>query len=385
MSIDNSTGEFITLNGRYKLIERIGAGGMSLVYKAQDLSLGRMVAVKMLHDSLTGDDSFLDRFRREAHAAANLTHPNIVTVHDIGQDGNKHFIVMEFVDGITLKQLIREQQEKGNVIPIDRALNIAIQTCAGIGYAHRSLFVHCDIKPHNILITPDDKIKVADFGIARAISQVTASQDSKVWGTPQYFSPEQAAGESASPASDVYSIGVVLYELLSGKLPFEAETPTAMAIKHIREQPPLLTDVNPTVPQQLASIIKKILSKEPSGRYRTAGQLGRILRSYQENSMAQTQHITPTPKPIAEQETQVYINPSRPLVQVTEPPPAPRKPIQQKPAAKPAQRTPRPKSEPLPIQQNITDWTAITLSITALIALLGLIPLWFFVYQAWSG
>jgi serine/threonine-protein kinase len=364
--------EFVTLNNRYKLIERIGAGGMSLVYKAQDLSLGRIVAIKMLHDSLTGDEAFLRRFRHEAHAVANLTHPNIVTVHDIGQDGNKHYIVLEFVDGLTLKDLIREQNDNGRPLPVDRALNLIIQTCAGIGYAHRAGLVHCDVKPHNILVTRDDRVKVADFGIARAISQASI-HESRTWGTPQYFSPEQAAGESATPASDVYSIGVVMFELLSGRLPFEAETHTGVAIKHIRQEAPLITDFNPLVPPQLARVISKIMSKEPAGRYRTAGQLGRILTSYQQSSMAQTGPTTPVTIPISEQKTEVYTQAERTA--------APRPQSAATEARPPQQKTTlRPESANIGI-----DTWAVGLGITALVALLGLIPLWYFVYRAWAG
>ncbi|MCZ7669989.1 MAG: protein kinase [Chloroflexi bacterium] len=166
------------------------------------------------------------RFQQEAHAAANLTHPNIVTVHDIGQDDHRHYIVMEFVDGQTLKQLIREQAQNHSLLPINRSLDLAIQTCNGLGYAHRAQLVHCDMKPQNILVTRDDRVKVADFGIARAISEASQQiSDSQVWGTPQYFSPEQAAGEAPTPASDVYGVGVIMFEMLTGHLPFTADTP----------------------------------------------------------------------------------------------------------------------------------------------------------------
>ncbi|MCA9960542.1 MAG: serine/threonine protein kinase, partial [Anaerolineales bacterium] len=240
--------EYTILNNRYKLLERIGSGGMSVVYKAQDLSLGRIVAVKMLHEGLTGDKGFLARFQREAHAAANLSHSNIVTVHDIGQDGHRHYIVMEFVDGQTLKQIIREQNKLGQPMPINRALDLTIQICNGIGYAHRAHLVHCDVKPQNVLVTRDDRVKVADFGIARAISEASQQMEKQVWGTPQYFSPEQASGHPATPASDVYAIGIILFELLSGRLPFQAESQTALALKHMQEPAPLVTTVNPAVP-----------------------------------------------------------------------------------------------------------------------------------------
>ena len=188
------------LNNRYELIERIGAGGMAAVYKARDRALGRLVAIKMLHESFTSDEGFLRRFQQEAYAAANLTHPNIVTVHDIGQDGYNHYIVMEFVDGLTMKQIIRGYEDNGQKMPLSRALDLAIGICNGIGYAHRAGLVHCDVKPHNVLVTPDEQVKVADFGIARAVTDATQQEIvSQVWGTPQYFAPEQAAGQPMTP------------------------------------------------------------------------------------------------------------------------------------------------------------------------------------------
>ncbi|MEM7110901.1 MAG: protein kinase [Chloroflexota bacterium] len=375
------TQQEVVLNGRYRLLKRIGSGGMSIVYQAQDMSLGRMVAVKMLHESLTGDEGFLRRFQREAHAAANLSHPNIVTVHDIGQDGFKHYIVMEFVDGRTLKQIIRAYKKQGKIMPVGEALQLAIQICSGIGYAHRSNLVHCDVKPQNILVTPDNRIKVADFGIAQALSEATSyEQPSRVWGTPQYFSPEQAQGHPSTPASDVYAIGIVLYEMLTSRLPFRADSHTALALKHIQETPPPITHFNPAVPPQLEQIVNKILAKEPAGRYRTAGQLGRILSAYRERSLADTNAMSlpvePVPTPISEQKTEIY---QRPAPQ----------PVRSQPRPSISEDT-RPVSEretvvvPPPGQQQ-NDWVAISLGIAALTALLGLIPLWYFVYQAWAG
>lgn len=381
--------EYATLNNRYKLLERIGSGGMSVVYKAHDLSLGRIVAVKMLHEALTGDAGFLTRFQREAHAAANLSHSNIVTVHDIGQDGHRHYIVMEFVDGYTLKQVVREQNKLGQPMPINRALDLTIQICNGIGYAHRAHLVHCDVKPQNVLVTRDDRVKVADFGIARAISEASQQLEKQVWGTPQYFAPEQAAGYPATPASDVYSIGVILFELLSGRLPFQAESHTALALKHMQEPPPPVTAFNPAVPRQLEQIVAKVLAKEAVARYRTAGQLGRILSTYRQSSQAETGPIYPVTSvhnavPVAEQKTQLhhYVpeRTERPS------PTTPTRPLT------PPTSTQLPNLEPETIaitsraqQDNKPDWIAISLGITALLALMGLIPLWYFVYRAWTG
>jgi serine/threonine-protein kinase len=213
-------------------------------------------------------------------------------------------------------------------------------------------------------------VKVADFGIARAISEASGQAESRIWGTPQYFSPEQAAGEPATPASDVYSIGVVLFEMLCGRLPFEAETYTALALKHLREEPPHATDYNPLVPQQLDRILTKIMAKEPSGRYRTAGQLGRILTSYQQNSMAQTGMVTPVTRPLSEQKTEIYMRPTATT--------RPQRTVPQTVAQQPLLL-------PLGGDEAASDWVAIMLGITALILLLGLIPLWYMVYLAWAG
>lgn len=384
--------ELRTLNGRYRLLERIGSGGMAAVYRAQDLKLGRFVAIKMLHESLTSDEGFLMRFQREAHSAANLTHPNVVTVHDIGQEGHRHYIVLEYIEGDTLKQVIRDYNEAGDFMPISRVLDLTIQICHGIGYAHRANLIHCDMKPQNVLVTRDDRVKVADFGIARAISE--ASQhlaDSQVWGTPHYFSPEQAAGEAPTAASDVYAIGVIMFEMLTGRLPFIADSPTAVALKHLQEPPPSVIEFNPGAPRQLDDIVQKLLAKEPTARYSTAGQLGRILSAYRERSLADTGPVYPaitrqmggvTVKaavpavpavPIVEQKTQFHQRPA-PGEQDT-----PVRPMRPLPHPAPAQSTP---AQPAEAE---TDWTVIGLGLAATFSLLGLIPLWYFVYRAWTG
>ncbi len=389
------------LNNRYELLERIGAGGMAAVYKARDRALGRLVAVKMLHESFTSDEGFLRRFQQEAYAAANLTHPNIVTVHDIGQDGYNHYIVMEFVDGLTMKQIIRSYTDNSDQMPLSRALDLAIGVCNGIGYAHRAGLVHCDVKPHNILVTPDERIKVADFGIARAITEATQQEIvSQVWGTPQYFAPEQASGQPMTPATDVYAIGIVMFEMLTGRLPFIAESHTAIALKHLHEPPPKVTAFNTAVPDQISQIIDKILAKEPTGRYRTAGQLGRILSTYRQRSLVDTGPQTPAVQeqtkanptvPVHEQVTQIYERPASEREETAQP-------TQSSDTTKanvsvPSRPTKSPirDKEPETIVHTITetfteepDWTAITLGIAALVALLGLIPLWILVYLAWT-
>ncbi|GAB4274157.1 MAG: hypothetical protein Kow0080_22220 [Candidatus Promineifilaceae bacterium] len=391
----------MTLNNRYELLEKLGSGGMATVYKARDRALGRLVAVKMLHESLTSDVAFLERFQREAHAAANLAHPNIVTVHDIGQDDHRHYIVMEYVNGRTLKQIIRDTYSSGQVIPINRALDLTIQICQGIGYAHRAKLVHCDVKPQNVLVTHDDRVKVADFGIARAFTGNTIIEEvSQVWGTPQYFSPEQASGLPATPASDVYAIGLILFELLTGQLPFKAENHTAMALKHIHEPPPPISTLNPAVPMELERIIAKVLSKEPSGRYRTAGQLGRILSTYRQSSRDETVSMPVPPvkpgreprpikqnTPVHELPTQIYAH----GVASEDKEDTKQTPKRERPSPPPtlpkvdtdSSSVRIPLETAAPAEGN--DWIAITLGIAAIIALLGLIPLWFAVFLAYTG
>jgi serine/threonine-protein kinase len=272
--------EPVLLNNRYRLLELVGSGGMAVVYKGTDTLLERHVAVKVLRETFASDPAFLTRFQREARAAANLDHHNIVTVYDVGQDGDWHYIVMEYVDGQDLKSLIRH---KGR-LSVDETLDIAVQVCAGVGHAHKANLIHCDIKPQNVLVTRDGRAKVTDFGIARALSEAGLTESETVWGSPLYFSPEQAAGDPPTPASDVYSVGIVIYEMLSGAPPFQAENATALALKHMREEPSPLTVRNPQVPAQLEWIVRKVLAKEPSARYRNAEQLAHVLEEYRKHS-----------------------------------------------------------------------------------------------------
>lgn len=272
------------LNSRYRLDEQYGSGGMAVVYRATDLSLSRTVAVKILRPSLTSDPSFLTRFLQEARNAANLSHPNIVTVHDFQQDGNTYYIVMEFIYGQDLKKIIRADAP----LPLERMLNLGIQICAGIGYAHRAGLAHADVKPQNILITNEEKVKITDFGIAHALAMTKPAEKQKiVWGSPHYFAPEQAQGEYPEPPADVYAIGVVLFEMLTGRLPFMYSDHQELAMAHIREKPPRIIDLNAQVPPQLDNIVQRALSKDPITRYRTADQLGRILIAYKEQGMGE--------------------------------------------------------------------------------------------------
>ena len=250
------------------------------------------VAIKVLRKDYSSNPDFQNHFRMEARSAANLSHPNIVTVHDFGFADNLLFIVMEFIPGKDLKQLIRERGR----FSVEAGIPLIIQACAGLGYAHRAGLVHCDVKPHNMLVSPDGRLKVTDFGIARALATITPGERTDVvWGSPLYFAPEQAQGEAPSPASDVYSLGVVMYELLCGTPPFTASTSSELARLHISARPIPIREYIPDIPTALEEIIMKVLSKEPSARYRTADQLGRVLLKFgtqrDEPVPAITQHL----------------------------------------------------------------------------------------------
>lgn len=287
------------LNNRYRLVAQQGSGGMAVIYKATDQVLGRTVAIKILRPSLTSDPAFLARFRNEARSVANLQHPNIVTVHDVGNEGATHYIVMEFIEGQDLKKIIKAS----GTLPLERALNLAIQICNGIGFAHRAGIVHADVKPQNILVTKDDLVKVTDFGIAQAFSEAAPGErQAVVWGSPHYFAPEQARGEKPTPESDVYSIGIVLFEMLSGRLPYMGNNQQELALAHIRDRVPMVTEFNPNVPDNIVQIVYKVMSKEKTARYRMADQLGRILESYRDRGRQYTAPNMPvanTPRPAA--------------------------------------------------------------------------------------
>ncbi len=256
--------------GRYELRNQIARGGTAQVYLARDLLLDRPVALKVLFPELSSDHSFVERFRREAQAAANLMHPNIVQVFDWGESDRTYFIVMEYVDGEPLSSIIRTEAPLGD----RQAASVASDIAKALSYAHRHGVVHRDIKPGNVLITADGQVKVTDFGIARAIGvdeQVT--QTGLVMGTATYFSPEQAQGLAVDARSDVYALGVVLFEMLTGRPPFSGETPVAIAYQHVREQPPSLRSLNPAVPAALEAIVLQAMAKLPAERYVSADEM----------------------------------------------------------------------------------------------------------------
>ena len=274
------------LNQRYELVAQQGSGGMSVIYRALDRMLGRMVAIKILRPNLTKDPAFLEKFQQEARSVAMMSHPNIVTVHDVGNDGATYYIVMEMIEGDDLKKLIKTR----GALPFDKALELAIQICAGLGFAHRSQLVHADVKPQNILINREGIVKITDFGIAQAYTDTMPQTRSEVvWGSPHYFAPEQARGEKPSPASDVYSIGVVLYEMFTGRLPFVGPTQRDLALAHIQAEVPRAIELNPDLPIELSNVIYKVMSKRPNDRYKHADQLGHILQQVRERRRSSAQ------------------------------------------------------------------------------------------------
>ena len=255
------------LGNRYEIIEKIGSGGMATVYKAKCHVLNRYVAVKILRDEFTTDEEFIKRFEVEAQSAASITHPNIVSVYDVGVDGNLYYIVMELVKGKTLKEIIIE--EKGP-LPWKWSVNIATQIASALEIAHRNHIIHRDIKPHNIIITEDGVAKVTDFGIAKAVSNSTITAFGTTIGSVHYFSPEHARGGFTDEKSDLYSLGVVMYEMLTGKVPFDADTPVSVALKHMQEEPKPPIEVNPNIPSAVNDIIMKALRKDVNLRYQNA-------------------------------------------------------------------------------------------------------------------
>ena len=262
------------LGNRYKLLRPLGKGGMALVFEAHDQLLERPVAIKLLRKDFSTDPEFRDRFLHEARSAANLSHPNIVTVYDFGIDDGEIYIVMELATGSDLKTSI----EKNGPFSLDSGLELGIQICTGLGYAHRAGIVHCDIKPQNIIITNDKVAKLTDFGISRALNSPSSSERSDVvWGSPQYLAPELIEGETPSPSSDVYSLGAVLYEIFTGKPPFEGDSVDELLTNHTNKTPQRITSQVNDFPDDLDYVISKTLSKETTQRYRTAEQLCSVL------------------------------------------------------------------------------------------------------------
>ena len=275
--------------GRYAVIERVGSGGMAEVYRARDDLLGREVAIKVLHDRYSRDRAFVERFRREAQSAANLNHPNVVALYDYGADDDTYYIVMEFIEGRSLADVI---DSEGPLLP-ERAAEIASDVAKALERAHTNGLVHRDVKPSNIMMTSSGQTKVTDFGIARALGgdgEQTMTQTGMVIGTASYLSPEQAQGNKIDGRSDVYSLGIVLHEMLTGNPPFSGDTPLAIAYKHVRENPPAPSSINSDVPSELDAITMKALAKNPDNRYSSAHEMHEDLQRF---CSGQRVHATP--------------------------------------------------------------------------------------------
>lgn len=257
------------LGGRYEIIERIGGGGMALVYKAHDILLGRNVAIKVLRQQFVHDEEFIRRFRREAQSAASLSHPNVVSIYDVGQEDEIHYIVMEYIEGFNLNEIIKDRAP----LQVEESVRIASQICDALDHAHQNQIIHRDIKPHNILIGRNGRVKVTDFGIARAVTSTTITQTGSVIGSVHYFSPEHAKGVITGEKSDLYSLGIVLYQMLTATLPFLGESPISVALKHLQEEFDDPRDVNPLIPQSVENVILRSMRKNPQERYQSAKEM----------------------------------------------------------------------------------------------------------------
>lgn len=314
----------MVLNERYRLDQQIGEGGMAVVYTGQDLLLNRQVAVKILRAQYAGDDGFLKRFEREGQLAAGMSHPNIVSVYDVGSDQGLHYIVMEHIRGPNLKELIRKQ----GPFSVDGAVFIIAQVASALDYAHQRNLVHRDIKPQNILVDREGNAKVVDFGIAKGLQDANLTEAGTGMGTVHYVSPEQARGEQATPASDLYSTGIVLYEMLTRSLPFNADTPVGVAMQHVNTQPPRPSTINPAIPPPVEAIVLRSIAKIPSDRYPTGAALETALRHWDSPppQMTQTQIVRPQPQPVPQPRPQprqqTHVTRQAPAV----PPPARRQP-----------------------------------------------------------
>jgi len=251
---------------RYEVVRKLGSGGMADVYLANDRLLGRQVALKILSTRYAHDEQFVERFRREASSAASLNHPNIVQIYDRGEAEGTYYIAMEYLEGRSLKEIILKYAPLSS----DRLISISVQILEGLRFAHCRDVIHRDIKPQNIIIDHDDRVKVTDFGIARAGSASTMTEAGSILGTAHYLSPEQAQGQPVEAASDLYSLGVVMYEMATGKLPFDGDNPVSIAMQHVHEHPVPPGNIAPDIPENLEAVILRSLGKHPTERYLTA-------------------------------------------------------------------------------------------------------------------
>lgn len=293
------------INDRYEIIKSIGEGGMANVYLANDTILERNVAVKVLRGDLSTDEKFIRRFKREALSVSNLSHPNIVEVYDVGEEDGNYYIVMEYIEGKTLKQLL----QKRGALTLTEVIDIMTQLTDGLSHAHEAYIIHRDIKPQNIMIEDNGLVKITDFGIAMALNSTQLTQTNSVMGSVHYLPPEQASGKSSTVKSDIYSLGILMYELLIGKVPFTGDTAVEIALKHMKEKVPSVRKQNPTIPQSVENIILKATAKNPKNRYDTVKEMytdlqtamertneKRLVYEFPENDLEETK-VIPTVKP----------------------------------------------------------------------------------------
>ena len=263
------------INDRYEIEKLIGEGGMANVYLAHDTILDRKVAVKVLRGDLAGDEKFVRRFQREALSASSLSHPNIVEIYDVGEDDGNFYIVMEFIEGKTLKQLIK----KRGVLSLSETIDIMLQLLDALATAHDSYIIHRDIKPQNIMIKESGLVKITDFGIAMALNSVELTQTNSVMGSVHYLPPEQASGKGSTIRSDIYSLGILMFEMLTGKMPFKGDSAVEIALKHMKEPLPSVRELNPVVPQSVENIIIKAAAKNPKNRYRDVREMAADIKT----------------------------------------------------------------------------------------------------------
>lgn len=342
----------VVFNDRYQLFKKIGEGGLAEVFQAQDMSLARMVAVKVLREQFTRDATFLVNFHREAQSAAKLNNTYIVAVYDFGQYSNRPYIVMEWIPGSDLRTRLNDQ----GALPVEQAIEYTIQICSAVGTAHRAGLVHGDLKPGNILITTGNQVKVTDFGLARALGESSMDADEVVWGTPAYFAPEQASGDMVLPATDVYAIGIILYEMVTGRVPFVGVDDQDVARKQLYEAHIPADQINPRIPEPLARIIDAAMAKSPNERFLTADHLREALILYKQGGLTLTAQQAPISAVVGS-------------------------PVQGKRGPAPAK--PRPKQ---PAQTGGGfDFVLLFLALVAIVAVLGLVPLFVAVVDAYTG
>ena len=296
------------INNRYEIVKSIGEGGMANVYLANDKILDRKVAIKVLRGDLSSDDKFIRRFQREALSVSNLSHPNIVEVYDVGEEDGEYYIVMEYIEGKTLKQLLKKRES----LTLTEVIDIMTQLTDGISHAHESYIIHRDIKPQNIMIQDDGRIKITDFGLAMALNATQLTQTNSVMGSVHYLPPEQASGKGATVKSDIYSMGILMYELLTGTVPFKGDNAVEIALKHMKDKIPSIRKQDPSIPQSVENILLKATAKNPRNRYDTAKEMHedllnclkeehandkKIVFEYPENDIDDNTPITPTTKP----------------------------------------------------------------------------------------